>query len=68
VIHTREVKSAKNSGDQWAAWFLEEDGQWAFPPPGDDTVEDVEVWKGAACLESTEPRRESDGAGSANGS
>jgi hypothetical protein len=47
---------------------LEEDGEWAFPPPGDDTVEDVEVRKEGARLESTEPRRESDGAGSADGS
>jgi hypothetical protein len=46
---------------------LEEDGEWAFPPPGDDTVEDVEVRKDAR-LESIEPRRESDGAGSADGS
>ena len=41
---------------------MEEDGEWVFLPPGDDTVEDVELWKEGARLESTEPRRESDGA------
>jgi hypothetical protein len=48
---------------------LEEDGECAFPPPGEaDTVEDVEVRKEDARLESMEPRRESVGAGSVDGS
>ena len=50
---------------------MEEDGESPFPLPGMvDTVEDVEVRKEDARLESTEPRRESTGgdAGSADGS
>ena len=48
---------------------MEDDGESAFPPPGEvETVEDVEVRKEDARLESTEPRRESGGAGSVDGS
>jgi hypothetical protein len=48
---------------------LEEDDESAFPPPGEvDTVEDVEVRKEDVRLESTEPRRERAGGGSADGS
>jgi hypothetical protein len=47
---------------------LEDNREWAFPLPGDNTVEDVEVRKEGARLELTELRRESDGAGLADGS
>lgn len=38
-----------------------------FLPLGENTVENVEVWKKGACFESMKPQHESDSAELANG-
>ena len=55
MIETSDVKSAKNSGSQWAPWVLDDDGD------GESmlllltreaiAVEDAEVQKEGDCLE-----------------